>query len=73
MNPPIMLLVSDICCYPLLHMLRPCRHNGTPSRGWQTSSNVHELLVQNNCQKGLVDLDFAVVLNEAQLPELVHE
>ena len=31
------------------------------------------LLVQNDSQKGLVDLDFAVVLDEAQLPELVHE
>ena len=31
------------------------------------------LLVQDNGEKGLVDLDFAVVLDEAQLPELVHE
>ena len=31
------------------------------------------LLVQDNGEKGLVDFDFAVVLDEAYLPELVHE
>src|ERR1019366_5367327 len=31
------------------------------------------LVVQDNTQQGLVDVDFAVVLDEAQLPEFVHE
>jgi hypothetical protein len=31
------------------------------------------LLVQNNIKKGFVDLDFAVVVDESQLPELCHE
>src|SRR6267143_2004657 len=31
------------------------------------------LLVQDNTQEGIVDLDLAVVLDEAQFPELVHE
>jgi len=31
------------------------------------------LLVQDNTQEGIVDVDLAVVLDEAQLPELVHE
>jgi hypothetical protein len=31
------------------------------------------LLVQDNSEKGFVDLDSAVALNEAQLLELVHE
>src|SRR5260370_5114723 len=31
------------------------------------------LLVQDNPQEGIVDVDLAVVFDEAQLPELVHE
>src|SRR6266481_3704221 len=31
------------------------------------------LLVQDNTQEGIVDLDLAVVLDEAQFPELVHD
>src|SRR5229473_7546614 len=31
------------------------------------------LLVQDNTQEGIVDVDLAVVLDEAQLPEFVHE
>jgi hypothetical protein len=31
------------------------------------------LLVQNDGQQGLIDLDFPVVFDEAQLSEFVHE
>jgi hypothetical protein len=31
------------------------------------------LIVQNNVQQGTVDLNVAVVINEAQLPKFVHE
>jgi hypothetical protein len=31
------------------------------------------LLVQDNTQEGIVDVDLAVVLDEAQFPEFVHE
>jgi hypothetical protein len=31
------------------------------------------LFVQDNGEKGFVDLDFTIVLDETQLPELVHE
>ena len=30
-------------------------------------------VVQDNTQDGIVDLDLAVVLDEAQFPEFVHE
>jgi len=36
-------------------------------------SEITSLLVQDNAQEGIVDLDLAVVSNEAQFPELVHE
>ena len=39
------------------------------SCGWSR----HFLLVQDNAEKGLFDFDFAVVFDEAELPELVHE
>jgi hypothetical protein len=29
--------------------------------------------VQDNIQEGIVDVDLAVVLNEAEFPEFVHE
>jgi hypothetical protein len=31
------------------------------------------LLVKDNTQEGIVDVDLAVVLDEAQFPEFVHE
>src|SRR6266481_9213526 len=31
------------------------------------------LLVQDNAQEGIIDVDLAVVLDEAQFPEFVHE
>jgi hypothetical protein len=31
------------------------------------------LVVQDNSQEGFVDVDLAVVLNEAQFPEFIHE
>src|SRR5579863_260120 len=31
------------------------------------------LVVEDNTQEGLVDLDLAIILDEAQLPEFVHE
>ena len=31
------------------------------------------LLVEDNTQEGIVDVDLAVVLNEAEFPEFVHE
>ena len=39
-------------------------------------SDKHEswcLLVQDNTQEGIVDVNLAVVLDEAQFPEFVHE
>jgi hypothetical protein len=32
-----------------------------------------DLLVQNDSQQRLIDLNFAVVFDEAQFPEFVHE
>src|SRR6266849_3406589 len=32
-----------------------------------------ELVVEDNAQEGIVDVDLAVVLDEAQFPEFVHE
>jgi hypothetical protein len=37
---------------------------------WRESSS---LLVQDNTQEGIVDVDLAVVFDEAQFPEFVHE
>ena len=36
-------------------------------------SEIASLFVQDNTQEGIVDLNLAIVLDEAQFPEFVHE
>src|SRR6267142_6198935 len=40
--------------------------------GMRTSREI-SLVVQDNAQKGIVDVDFAVVPDKAEFPEFVHE
>ena len=46
-----------------------------PRRSRQTTHRLsrRSLLVQDDGEQGFVDLDFAVVFDEAQFPEFVHE
>jgi hypothetical protein len=44
-----------------------------PVQNCSYSSFDLRLIVQNNAQQRAVDFDAAVVINEAQLPKLVHE
>ena len=41
--------------------------------GHNCSREIASLLVEDNTQEGIVDVDLAVVSDEAQFPELVHE
>ena len=50
------------------------RIRGRPTQaGMDSVSRESNLVVQDNGQEGIVDVDLAVVLDKAQLPEFVHE
>jgi hypothetical protein len=46
---------------------------GDRSSGFQRTGSKPNLLVQDNTEEGIVDLNLAVVFDEAQFPEFVHE
>jgi hypothetical protein len=51
----------------------PAINNDLEARRFPIGMKLWCLLVQDNTQEGFVDLKSAIVMNEAQFPEFVHE